>query len=194
MYASTAAVRVYNPLPVSNSTTAPTSKCTAAEIARIPACSREIAGELLSGHLEPRIRTDNALFLLTYSVTKRVPGAVFEVSNTLGAGFLEKVYERALLGAFGLRGVRAAALAPFVGTYEGRYVGEHLADLLVEDVLVVELKCVEPLGNEHTSQCLNHLHAWGLAICLFAGSQKLKGARGPRSFRAVCGARRAGLT
>ena len=70
-------------------------------------------------------------------------GAVFEVTNTLGAGFLEKVYQRALLRELGLRGIRATAEASFTVTYKGHSAGEYLADLLVEDVLVVELKCVD---------------------------------------------------
>jgi GxxExxY protein len=82
------------------------------------------------------------------SLTERVLGAVFEVSNTLSAGFLEKVYERALLRELGLRGIRATAQASFAITYKDHYVGEYFADILVEDVLVVELKCVERLANE----------------------------------------------
>ncbi len=88
------------------------------------------------------------------SLTERVLGAVLEVSNTLGAGYLEKVYERALLRELGLRGVRATAQASFPVTYKGHYVGEFFADLHVEDVLVVELKCVERLASEHTAQCI----------------------------------------
>ena len=53
------------------------------------------------------------------SLTKRVLGAVFEVTNTLGAGFLEKVYQRALLRGLGLRGIRAVAEASFTVTYKG---------------------------------------------------------------------------
>ena len=79
------------------------------------------------------------------SLTERVLGAVFEVSNTLGAGFLEKVYERALLTELSLRGIRATAQASFTVTYKGHSVGEYFADILVEDVLVLELKCVERL-------------------------------------------------
>ena len=73
------------------------------------------------------------------SLTERVLGAVFEVSNTLGAGFLEKVYERALLRELALRGIRAAEQVPFTVTYKDHPVGEYFADILVEDVLVVEL-------------------------------------------------------
>jgi GxxExxY protein len=108
------------------------------------------------------------------SLTESVLGAVFEVSNTLGAGFLEKVYERALLKELDLRSIRAAAQASFAVTYKGHSVGEYYADILVEDVLVVELKCVERLANEHTAQCLNYLRASGISVCLLVNFQKPK--------------------
>ena len=82
-------------------------------------------------------------------------GAVFEASHTLGAGFLEKVYQRALLRELSLRGIRATAEASFAITHKGHSVGEYDADLLVEDALVVELQCAERLANEHIAQCLN---------------------------------------
>ena len=91
------------------------------------------------------------------SLTEHVLGAIFEVSNTLGAGFLEKVYERGLLRELALRDIRAKGQASFAVTYKGHYVGEYFADILVEDVLVIELKCVERLAPEHTAQCLNSL-------------------------------------
>src|SRR6266446_3631401 len=69
------------------------------------------------------------------SLTERVLGAVFEVSNTLGAGFLEKVYQRALLAELGLRGIRATAEVSFRVTYKGHSVGEYFADILVEEAL-----------------------------------------------------------
>ena len=106
------------------------------------------------------------------SLTERVLGAVFEVSNTLGVGFLEKVYERALLRELGLRGIRAASQTSLAVTYKGHCVGEYFADLLVEDVLVVELKCAERLANEHTAQCLNYLRASGRRVCLLINFQK----------------------
>ena len=106
------------------------------------------------------------------SLSENVLGAVFEVSNTLGAGFLEKVYQRALLRELSLRGIRAAAEASFAITYKGHSVGEYYADLLVEDVLVVELKCAERLANEHVAQCLNYLRASGLTLCLLVNFQK----------------------
>jgi GxxExxY protein len=107
-------------------------------------------------------------------LTERVLGAVFEVSNSLGAGFLEKVYQRALLRELALRGIRAAAETSFVVTYKGHCVGEYFADILVEDVLVLELKCVERLASEHTAQCLNYLRASGRTVCLLVNFQKPK--------------------
>jgi GxxExxY protein len=107
-------------------------------------------------------------------LTERVLGAVFEVANTLGAGFLEKVYHRALLGELKLRGIPAVSQASFSVVYKGETVGEYFADILVEDALVVELKCVDRLTGEHTAQCLNYLRASGMSVCLLVNFQKPK--------------------
>jgi GxxExxY protein len=109
-----------------------------------------------------------------YSLTEQVLAAVFEVSNTLGAGFLEKVYERALLRELTLRGIRATSQSSLKVTYKGYTVGEYFADILVEDVLVIELKCADRLANEHTAQCLNYLKASGLTVCLLVNFQNSK--------------------
>jgi GxxExxY protein len=108
----------------------------------------------------------------TDSLTEKVFGAVFEVSNTLGAGFLEKVYERALLIELGIRGIQAKSQSSLAVTYKGHLVGEYFADMLVEEVLVIELKCVERLGNEHMAQCLNYLRASGRGVCLLVNFQR----------------------
>jgi GxxExxY protein len=107
-------------------------------------------------------------------LTERVLGAVFEVSNTLGAGFLEKVYERALFREFALRGIRAEAQASIAVMYKGYCVGEYLPDFLVEESLIIELKCVERFANEHVAQCLNYLKATGRTVCLLVNFQKPK--------------------
>jgi GxxExxY protein len=106
------------------------------------------------------------------SLTERVLGAVFEVSNTLGSGFLEKVYQRALLRE--LRGIRAISEASLTVSYKGQSVGEYFADILVEGELVIELKYVERLASEHTAQCLNYLRASGFGLCLLVNFQKPK--------------------
>ena len=107
-------------------------------------------------------------------LTERVLGAVFEVSNTLGAGFLENVYQRALFKELGLRGIRATAQVSFPVIYKGHRVGEYFADILVEDLLVVELKCVDRLAGEHIAQCLNYLRASGRNLCPLVNFQKPK--------------------
>ena len=99
-------------------------------------------------------------------------GAVFEVANTLGAGFLEKIYHRALLRELQLLGIAAVSQASFSVVYKDQSVGEYFADILVEDALVVELKCVDRLTNEHMAQCLNYLRASGMNLCLLVNFQK----------------------
>jgi GxxExxY protein len=107
----------------------------------------------------------------TNDVTERVLGAVFEVANTLGAGFLEKVYERALLKELKLRGIAAVPQASFSVLYKDQCVGEYYADILVEDELVLELKCTDRLTKEHMAQCLNYLRASGKTLCLLLNFQ-----------------------
>jgi GxxExxY protein len=108
------------------------------------------------------------------TLTERVLGAIFEVSNTLGAGFLEKVYQRALLHELHLRGIRATAEVSVQVIYKGHSMGEYFADILVEDELVIELKCAERFSSEHTAQCLNYLRASGRTVCLLVNFQKPK--------------------
>src|SRR5258708_15541045 len=91
------------------------------------------------------------------ALVETVIGAAYEVSNVLGAGFLEKVYERALMEELRLRGLRATAQAPFPVAYKGKHVGTYSADLVVEGRLLVEVKCVEQFSNEHLAQSINYL-------------------------------------
>jgi GxxExxY protein len=105
---------------------------------------------------------------------EKVVGAVYEVANVLGAGFLEKVYERALVKELGLRGLRAKTQVAFPVYYKGQYVGEYFAGLIVEEQLVVELKFVDQLSNEHVGQCINYLKASTLKIALLVNFQRPK--------------------
>jgi GxxExxY protein len=70
--------------------------------------------------------------------------------------------------------MRATAQASLAVAYKSHIVGEYSADILVEDVLVIELKCVDRLANEHTAQCINYLRASGLGLCLLVNFQKPK--------------------
>jgi GxxExxY protein len=105
-------------------------------------------------------------------LSERLIGAVFEVANSLGAGFLEKVYERALLRELSTRGISAEPQVAFSVMYKGFNVGDYLADFVVEGSLLVELKCVDRLGNEHTAQCVNYLKASGITVCLLVNFQR----------------------
>ncbi len=107
-------------------------------------------------------------------LTDKVIGAIYEVSNILGAGFLEKVYERALVRELVLRGLKAETQVHFSVSYKGKGVGEYVADLVVEDELVVELKCVDQFCNEHMAQCINYLKSSGKKIALLVNFQKPK--------------------
>ena len=109
---------------------------------------------------------------LESELTEAVIGSAFEVANGLGAGFLEKVYERALIRELALRGVSAKAQVSFPVCYKGQYVGEYVADLLVGERLMVELKCVDRFASEHLAQCINYWKASGLRVALLINFQK----------------------
>jgi GxxExxY protein len=76
-------------------------------------------------------------------LTEAIIGSAFEAANVPGAGFLEKVYEHALIRELAIRGVSAKAQVSFPVRYKGHYVGEYVADLVVEEKVIVELKCVD---------------------------------------------------
>jgi GxxExxY protein len=105
---------------------------------------------------------------------ERVIGAIYEVANHLGSGFLEKVYERALVLELRSRGIRTEAQAAIRVLYKGETVGDYYVDLLVEDKLIVELKCVDSFTNEHMAQTLNYLRASNHRIALLVNFQHSK--------------------
>ena|SRR5215467_5674545 len=105
-------------------------------------------------------------------IAHAVIGAAFEVSNTLGAGFFEKVYERALSKELTARDLEVRSQVAYAIAYKGQCVGEYFADLLVENRLLVEVKCVERFANEHVAQCINYLKASGLRLAIHINFQK----------------------
>jgi GxxExxY protein len=107
-------------------------------------------------------------------LTEGILAAAFEVANTLGVGFLEKVYQRALLRELSFRGLRATSETSLKVTYKGQNVGEYFADIVVEGCVMVELKCVDRLIAAHTAQCLNYLRASGLTVCLLLNFNSAK--------------------
>ncbi|WLT30301.1 GxxExxY protein [Geothrix sp. PMB-07] len=96
------------------------------------------------------------------AVCEAVIGAAFQVSNTLGAGFLEKVYENALAHELRKSGLPVAQQYPIKVMYDGVVAGEYVADLLVAGSILVELKCVKAIEDIHLAQCINYLRATGL--------------------------------
>jgi GxxExxY protein len=99
-------------------------------------------------------------------VTQAVIGAAFRVGNTLGHGFLEKVYENALAHELRKMGLRVRQQHPIPVFYDGVRVGKFDCDLLVEETVLVELKSVRAWDDAHTAQCLNYLTATRLPLCL----------------------------
>lgn len=101
-----------------------------------------------------------------------VIGAAYEVSNVLGAGFLEKIYERGLVRELRLRGLGVEAQVHYPVAYKGERIGEYVADLVVAGLVLVELKCVDRFANEHMAQCINYLKASGIRIGLMLNFQR----------------------
>ena len=99
-------------------------------------------------------------------ITEKIIGCAYTVSNALGAGFLEKVYENALAHELRKAGLKVQQQHPIQVQYDGIVVGDYVADLLIEDCILVELKAVKALDEIHQAQCLNYLKATGLRLCL----------------------------
>jgi len=119
--------------------------------------------------------TENTI-LLHGDVTYRVIGLAMEVHNKLGAGFLEKVYENALMVAFRREGINAQQQTPIKIHFENVVVGDYVADILIEDKLILELKAVEAITSIHRAQVINYLKATGIRLALIVnfGSPKLQ--------------------
>ncbi len=107
-------------------------------------------------------------------ITERIIGCAFTVSNTLGSGFLEKVYENALAHELQKCGLSVIQQQPIAVYYDGIVAGSFYADILVDQTVLVELKCVRALDETHAAQCLNYLKATGLEVCLLLNFGKPK--------------------
>lgn len=114
--------------------------------------------------------------MLLEDLTQRILKASFQVSNELGSGFLESVYENAVLIALRDEGLRASSQVPLQVPFRGQIVGNFVADLVVEDRILVELKAVKSLAAEHVAQVLNYLKATKIEVGLLInfGNPKLE--------------------
>ena len=99
-------------------------------------------------------------------ISERIIGCAFVVANTLGSGFLEKVYENALAHELRKAGLMVNQQMAIGVEYDGVTVGSYVADVLVENTILVEIKAVKTLDTMHDNQCLNYLKATGLKVCL----------------------------
>ncbi len=108
---------------------------------------------------------DNDKFLHK-DLTDKIIKCFYEVYNTLGFGFLEKVYENAMMIALAQEGLRAKTQQPIRVYFKNSLVGDYYADIIVDDTIIVELKAIERLADEHELQLINYLKATDIDIGL----------------------------
>jgi GxxExxY protein len=104
--------------------------------------------------------------MLHKDITDGVLKAFFTVYKALGYGFLEKVYERALEYELTRHGFTAYRQMPITVWYDGLKVGDYCADLLINNVVIIELKAAETLAPQHSAQLLNYLKATEIEVGL----------------------------
>ncbi|MBE9568199.1 MAG: GxxExxY protein [Proteobacteria bacterium] len=102
----------------------------------------------------------------TERLSERVLKCAQNVSHGLGAGFLERVYEKALCIEFAEAGIPFQCQQPYVISYKGQAVGHYIADIVVDDKLLIELKALSGFSKEHDAQVMNYLRASGLTVGL----------------------------
>ena len=112
----------------------------------------------------------------TEKITEQIIGSAFEVINELGHGFLEAVYQKALVHELRSRKLMVQEQVPFQVRYKETPVGKYVSDIIVEGTVVIELKTVEKLAPAHTGQVLNYLRASHLSVGLLLnfGNPKLE--------------------
>jgi len=96
-------------------------------------------------------------------LTRTIIGCAYRVHGTLGPGFLEKVYENALAIELAEAGLAVCQQSPVRVRYHGRVVGDYIADILVNECVLVEVKAVQALSREHETQVVHYLTATGIA-------------------------------
>ena len=104
----------------------------------------------------------------------QIMNAAYTVHNTLGMGFLEKVYENALMIELQKRNIKYQQQVPIKVYYEGAVVGDYMADVLVEDKIILEIKVVKELSEVHEAQLMNYLKATNLKLGILLNFAKIK--------------------
>jgi GxxExxY protein len=104
--------------------------------------------------------------MLHSDITEKIIKAFYKVNNSLGFGFLEKVYENSMVIELRKMGCKVLQQKNIKVYYEGEEVGDYYADLLVDDLVIVELKAAETLHEEHEAQLINYLKATKIEVGL----------------------------
>ncbi|HEX8639208.1 MAG TPA: GxxExxY protein [Pyrinomonadaceae bacterium] len=123
--------------------------------------------------------------LLYSDTTYKIIGCAMKVHKTFGNGFLEKVYENSLMVLLKREGIKAKQQVPVKVWFGNEIVGDYIADILVEDKLILELKVAEKINEIHKAQTLNYLKATNLDVALILnfGSRSLENFRLTNKFR-----------
>jgi len=104
----------------------------------------------------------------------RIVGLAIQVRKELGFGFLEKVYENALMILLEENGIKAEQQFPIKVSFHGRVVGDYIADILVENQIILELKAQDRIIDIHKAQTLNYLRATNLRIAILLNFGKVR--------------------
>ncbi|MEZ4512336.1 MAG: GxxExxY protein [Chloroflexota bacterium] len=118
-------------------------------------------------------------------LTQKIIGCAFKVHKVLGSGYLEKVYENALCFELAKQQLAAQQQVPLTVYYEGQSVGDFIADIVVEGCVIVEVKAVRALNQQHEAQVVNYLTTTGLEIGLLInfGSSSVEIKRKHRNYK-----------
>ena len=110
------------------------------------------------------------------ALTENIIGCAYRVYNTMGFGYLESVYEKCMMIELEQAGLRAQAQQPIEVRYNGVPVGNFIADIIIEDTVIIELKSVRSLTRAHESQLVNYLVATGkpVGLLLNFGAEKVE--------------------
>jgi len=110
------------------------------------------------------------------TITGKIIACAYTVSNTLGSGFLEKVYENAMIIELRENELTVEAQKPLDVKYKGHLIGEYYADLVVEEKIIIELKAAKQIENSHKAQLINYLNACNIryGLILNFGNPKVE--------------------
>ncbi len=109
------------------------------------------------------------------NITEKIIGCAYQVYNRMGYGFLESVYEKCMLIELRKAGLKSEYQKPIIVYYDGEVVGQFVADIFVEDTIILELKSVKSIAKAHEVQLVNYLVATGKDVGLLInfGEQKV---------------------